>query len=181
MVARERTRPGVRLTARGAVTLVFVITLASELTGSITVTCATFAAACVVAVLLVQPKDLLALAVTPPLLFFLVTLISAVVAALGAPSMVQALGLGMFTDLSAAAPWLFGTSAAMLAIAWFRGLPDNITALKADLRSDRPTRPAVRPKTVPAKFAPEPEGYYEPRVYGSPRDPKDRPGVQSGP
>lgn len=178
MVAQQRTRPGVRLTARGAVALVLVVTLLSELTGSITVTCVTFAVACVAAVLLVQPKDLLALAVTPPLLFFVVTLVSAVVSALGAPSMIQALGLGMFTDLSAAAPWLFGTSAVMLVIAWFRGLPANITALRSELRSDPPSRPAVRPKTPAGpKFAPEPEGYFEPRVYGKPRDERERPGA----
>ncbi|MFC4587362.1 DUF6542 domain-containing protein [Sphaerisporangium corydalis] len=175
MVTGERARPGVRLTARGAVALIFVITLVSEATRSTTIVGIVFAVACLAAVFLVQPRDLLPLVVTPPLIFFAATLISAVFGTFGAPSMIQALGLGLFTDLSAAAPWLFGGSALMLAVAWFRGLPANVSELRAELRANRPAVPDAkrrRPGEEQA-FAPEPEGYFEPRVYGSPREQKD--------
>jgi hypothetical protein len=66
----------------------------------------------------------------------------------------------------------------MLAIAWFRGLPGNIAALKADLRTAPGPAPS-RPKAASAAYAPEPEGYFEPRLYGAPRDTSDHPGVQS--
>ncbi|MEU8265707.1 DUF6542 domain-containing protein [Sphaerisporangium sp. NPDC049002] len=172
MVAKEQARPGVRLTARGAMALIFVITLLSEVTGSTTIIGLVFSAACLAAVFLVQPRDLLSLVVTPPLIFFAATLISAVAGALGAPSIVQALGLGLVTKLSAAAPWLFGGAALVLAAAWFRGLPANVSDLRADLRASRPA-PKRRQPGDDQPFAPEPEGYFEPRVYGSPREQHD--------
>ncbi len=184
-MTQDRARSGVRLTARGAVALIFAITLASRPTGSMMIIGLVFCAACLAAVLLVQPRDLLSLVVTPPLIFFVASLISAVFGTFGAPSVVQALGLGLFTGLSAAAPWLFGGSALVLAVAWFRGLPAGVSELRAELRAGRalanagvpgprPGRSAAGPRSgdEPA-FAPEPEGYFEPRVYGSPREPKD--------
>jgi hypothetical protein len=174
VVPQERVRPGVKLTARGAIALIFVITLLAEATGSTTIVGLVFCVACLAAVLLVQPRDLLSLVVSPPLIFFAATLVSAVAGTFGAPSVIQALGLGLFTDLSAAAPWLFGGSALVLAVAWFRGLPANVSELRADLRADRPAAEAGRrPPKVEQVFAPEPEGYFEPRLYGSPREQKD--------
>ncbi|MCW2878569.1 MAG: hypothetical protein JWQ95_2669 [Sphaerisporangium sp.] len=174
MVTQEQARPGVRLTARGAIALIFVITLASEPTGSTLIVGLVFCLACVAGVLLVQPRDLLPLVVTPPLIFFAASLISAVVGTFGAPSMVQALGLGLFTSLSAAAPWLFGGSALVLGAAWWRGLPAAVSELRAELRASRPAAEAKpRQPTGEPAFAPEPEGYFEPRVYGSPREQKD--------
>ncbi|MEV7967498.1 DUF6542 domain-containing protein [Sphaerisporangium sp. NPDC088356] len=174
MVTKEQARPGVRLTARGAMALIFVITLLSEVTGSTVVVGLVFSAACLAAVFLVQPRDLLSLVVTPPLIFFAATFVSAVAGAFGAPSMVQALGLGLFTKLSAAAPWLFGGAALVLAAAWFRGLPANVSDLRADLRASRPApAPKRRQPGDDQAFAPEPEGYFEPRVYGSPREQND--------
>ncbi|MDH2428860.1 DUF6542 domain-containing protein [Sphaerisporangium sp. TRM90804] len=177
MVTPQGTRPGVRLTARGAIALVFAVTLVSQLAGSTTVVGLAFGAACLAAVLLVQPRDLLSLVVTPPLVFFAATLTSAVAGALGAPSLVQALGLGLVTALSAGAPWLFAGSALVLAVAWFRGLPANVRELRDELRAGRSpaapgaAAPAGAKRDVPV-FAPEPEGYFEPRVYGSPREPQ---------
>ncbi|MET8141902.1 DUF6542 domain-containing protein [Sphaerisporangium sp. NPDC005288] len=178
-MAQERARPGVRLTARGAVALIFVATLASRPTGSMLVIGLVFCAACLAAVLLVQPRDLLALVVAPPLVFFAATLVSALFGGFGAPSLLQALGLGLFTGLSAAAPWLFGGSALVLAVAWFRGLPDNVSELRAELRAGRSTSAATaagaprraRPGAEQG-YVPEPEGYFEPRVYGTPREPE---------
>ncbi|MFB9250708.1 DUF6542 domain-containing protein [Sphaerisporangium melleum] len=220
-MAQERARPGVRLTTRGAVALIFVVTLAARVTGATPVIGLAFCAACLAGVLLVQQRDLLSLVVTPPLTFFAASLVGTVAGALGAPSPLQAFGLGMIAGLSAAAPWLFGGSALVLAVAWFRGLPGNVSELRAELRAARaarsgppvsPAKPAgghpapaaERPGTdgpvtaagrpAPAAerpvsamerpvraagrarpgvgqvYAPEPEGYFEPRVYGTPRE-----------
>ncbi|WP_214412570.1 DUF6542 domain-containing protein [Sphaerisporangium fuscum] len=182
MVAQERARPGVRLTARGAVALIFVVTLACEATGSTVVVGLAFCAACLAGVLFVQPRDLLSLVVSPPLVFFCATFVSAVLGSLGTPSLIQALGLGLVTDLSAAAPWLFAGSALVLAVAWPRGLPANVRELRAQVRGSQvPEAAAPRAAAPPAVknrargdgeggFAPEPEGYFEPRVYGTRRD-----------
>ncbi|WP_181871158.1 DUF6542 domain-containing protein [Sphaerisporangium album] len=195
-MTQERARPGVRLTARGAIALIFVSTLVAEAAGSSMVVGLVFCLGCLGAVLLVQPRELLSLVVTPPLVFFVATLISAVIGTFGAPSLIQALGVGLFTDLSAGAPWLFAGSVLVLGVAWFRGLADNVVELRAELRANRAapasTGPAGRqPSGVPAGkgtrargrqaaepgdvpvYAPEPEGYFEPRVYGSPRESKD--------
>src|SRR5690606_15029159 len=142
-----------------------------------------------------------ALVVTPPLIYFVAMLVSELVRSLGAASFLQAFGLGMFTSLSAGAPWLFAGSALVLGFAWFRGLPGNVRELRDELRAarrpraERPAPPPRRPsggeRTRPGRagrdgpgvprprrsgprrrggYAPEPEGYFEPRVYGSDRD-----------
>ncbi|MBO3750801.1 hypothetical protein J5X84_32395 [Streptosporangiaceae bacterium NEAU-GS5] len=152
-------RFGLRLTARGAVTLLLVICLLGQVLAPGPV----FVAGCLIAVLLVQPRDLLPLVVTPPLVFFCATLFVEFVRALKAGSFVSSLGLGLFTEMSAAAPWLFGGTALVLAVAWARGLPDNVRELREDLRAQVP-KPR-RSRDQPA-FDPEPEGYFEPRVYG---------------
>ncbi|MCC5574336.1 hypothetical protein IMZ11_01605 [Microtetraspora sp. AC03309] len=152
-----------RLTARGAITLLLVVTLL----GQIVKPGPAFVVGCVAAVLLVQPRDLLPLVVTPPLVFFATAVFVEFVRSLKAASMLQALGLGLFTSLSSAAPWLFGGSAVVLGIAWWRGLPQNMR----DLRENLATRAEVpRPRRGDTTFDPEPEGYFEPRVYGEARD-----------
>lgn len=157
---------GVRLTARGAIVLLFAITLVGRLTGSSALVGAAFVAGCVVAVLLAPRHDLLSLVVTPPLVFFLATLlVETVSAVLAAGSFLQALGLGLFTTMSAAAPWLFVGSALVLAIAWTRGLAENVRELREELAAAKGAA-----KSRQAGFQPEPEGYFEPRVYGSARD-----------
>ncbi|WP_203984758.1 DUF6542 domain-containing protein [Sphaerisporangium rufum] len=140
-------RPGLRLTARGAAALILVVTIAAEITGVAMIIGLVFCGACLGAVLLVQHRDLLALVVTPPVIFFAATLVSALTGALGAPSLVQALGLGLVTGLSAGAPWLFGGSALVLAVAWFRGLPANVREIRAEVRA---SRAAARPDAAAA-------------------------------
>jgi hypothetical protein len=187
----------VRLTARGAVALVFVVTLAACVTGAPAVIGVAFIAACVTAVLFINPRELLTLVVTPPLIYFIAMLVNELVRSLGAESFLQAFGLGMFTSLSGGAPWLFVGSALVLVLAWFRGLPANVRALRDELRAakaraeraGRPRRPgqrprpgrtgrgAPRPRRDQGGYAPEPEGYFEPRVYGTPRG--DRPAERS--
>src|SRR5262245_11669953 len=103
-----------RLTARGAVTLLFVITLLGQLIAP----GPAFVLGCVVAVLLVNPRDLLPLVVTPPLIFFLAALFIEFVRALRTDNLLPSLALGLFTTLSGAAPWLLAGSALTLGIAW---------------------------------------------------------------
>jgi hypothetical protein len=164
-------KAGIRLTARGAIALVFVVTFVGHVTASSSLWGAAFVAGCLAAVLLVRPRELLSLVVTPPLVFFVATLLSELIRSAASGSFVQALGLGMFTSLSAGAPWLFAGSALMLALAWARGLPSNVRALRDELRATRASAPQPRAAGA-APFAPEPEGYFEPRTYGSPRDDK---------
>lgn len=182
-------RAGLRLTARGAIVMLFVITLVGLpfLPGP------AFVAACLAAVLLVRPRDLLPLVVTPPLVFFAAAVVVELVRALGSGSMLQTFGLGMFTALSSGAPWLFASSALALGVAWVRGLPANLREMRgAAVAAPRePARATAAPPAkgtgsakgaAPAKapararrrrgqaYDPEPEGYFEPRVYGKAAD-----------
>ncbi|RBQ18602.1 hypothetical protein DP939_19120 [Spongiactinospora rosea] len=190
MSATPAQRAGVRLTARGAIAAVVAATLAGELLASLFgwsfAVGAAFVAGCLAAALLINPRDLLSLVVTPPLLFFAATLIAEVVRALGAASMIQALGLGLFTSLSAGAPWLFAGSALVLGVAWRRGLPANVRMLREELRAARGgggdsggggggEEPRKPPAPAAQVFVPEPEGYFEPKVYGRQRDSAEQP------
>ncbi|GAA2860982.1 hypothetical protein GCM10010517_19600 [Streptosporangium fragile] len=164
---------GVRLTVRGAVALVLTSTLLGYVLqavfGPATLTGLAFAVGCVAAVMLVNRRDLLSLVVSPPLIFFAATVAAQAVRSLFAPTPIQAFGLGMFTALSGQAPWLFGGSLLVLVIAWRRGLTRCVRELRDELRAPRAEVP--RPRSgESAAFAPEPEGYFEPRVYGTPRE-----------
>ncbi|MEV8630121.1 DUF6542 domain-containing protein [Streptosporangium sp. NPDC051023] len=170
----ERKRKGgIRLTARGAVALVLAFTLAGRvfqaLLGPSALVGLAFVAGCGGAVALVNRRDLLSLVVSPPLVFFVATLIAEAVGSLSAPTPIQAFGLGMFAALSANAPWLFLGSLLVLVVAWRRGLAACVRELREELRVAGPDIP--RPRVGDgAGFAPEPEGYFEPKVYGKPRD-----------
>lgn len=163
-------RSAVKLTARGAVTLSLVATIAGYIVASAFDTTPhlvglVFVAASLFGVLLVHPRELLSLVVTPPLAFFLATLVIELGRALGSVSVVQSLTLGLYTSLSAGAPWLFAGSAVVLAVAWRRGLRDNVRDLREELRAGAEVPRPRKEQT----FAPEPEGYFEPKVYGTPR------------
>ncbi|GLW07412.1 hypothetical protein Misp01_25420 [Microtetraspora sp. NBRC 13810] len=168
----------VKVTARGAIAVVLASSLVghllSGLVGASYVAGLTFVAGCLLAVCLVNPRDLLSLVVTPPLVFFVATLAVEAVRAVGAESMLQALGLGLFTAMSGGAPWLFAGTALVLGVALRRGLRSNVRALREDLRSARGGPDVPRPRVSDEEaFAPEPEGYFEPRVYGKHRDPAE--------
>jgi hypothetical protein len=166
-VSEKGKRPAVRLTARGAIALALVATLAGYVLGEMLdlpfVVGSAFVAASLLGALLVNPRELLSLVVTPPLVFFAATLFVEGGRALGSVSIVQSLALGLYTSLSNGAPWLFAGSAVVLAVALRRGLRDNVRDLRAELRAGaevpRPRQP----------YVPEPEGYFEPKVYGTPR------------
>lgn len=160
-----------RLTARGAVALSLVATLAgyiladrlslSWLVGVL------FLLASLTGALLVNRRELLSLVVTPPLVFFVATLFVELGRAVGASSIAGSLALGLYGSLSSGAPWLFACSAVVLAVAWRRGLRDNVRDLREELRVDAEV-PRPRKEQQPV-YAPEPEGYFEPRVYGTAR------------
>jgi hypothetical protein len=160
-------RSAVRLTARGAIALILLATLAgyvlAALFGLQPLIGLAFVAACLLGVLLVNPRELLSLVVTPPLVFFVATLFVELGRALSSVGIIQSLALGLYGSLSHGAPWLFAGSAIVLGVAWGRGLRDNVRELREELRAGaevpRPRQP----------FAPEPEGYFEPKVYGTPR------------
>lgn len=171
MRSRYGRRAATKLTSRGAIALALVSALlgyvAAAVSGLPFVVGATFVAGSLLGVSLVNPRELLSYAVTPPLVFFVATFVVELGRALGAPSLVQSLGFGLYTSLSSGAPWLFAGSALVLAVAWWRGLPANVRDLRDDLRASgevpRPRRGGEQ------RFAPEPEGYFEPRMYGTPR------------
>lgn len=145
-----------------------------------------FVAGCLAAVLLVRPRDLLPLVVTPPLVFFLAALLVELLRSLGSGSMLPTFGLGIFTTLSSAAPWLFAGSALALGVAWARGLPANVRELRTGAAPEPAaaragTAAGAARATAPGRarrgrggrgqaFDPEPEGYFEPRVYGKAAD-----------
>ncbi|WP_326825638.1 DUF6542 domain-containing protein [Streptosporangium sp. NBC_01756] len=169
----ERKRGGgIRLTARGAMTSVLALSLAGgvlqALLGPPALAGVAFVAGCVVAVSLVNRRDLLSLVVSPPLIFLLATLVVEAVRALGSTSPIQAFSLGMLTTLSAGAPWLFGGTLVVLLVAWRRGLAQCVRDLREELRAAGPDIP--RPRSGGTDYAPEPEGYFEPKVYGTPRE-----------
>ncbi|GAA0942080.1 DUF6542 domain-containing protein [Nonomuraea longicatena] len=162
-------RTAVKLTARGAIALAFAAAvLGYVLTSTLGVSFVLgplFVAACLAGVLLVNPRELLSLVVTPPLTFFCATIAVEAVRAFASVSVTQSLTLGLYTSMSSGAPWLFAGSALVLAVAWRRGLRENVRDLREDLRAG-----AEAPRRREQAFVPEPEGYFEPRVYGTARD-----------
>ncbi|WP_103960396.1 DUF6542 domain-containing protein [Nonomuraea solani] len=161
-------RSAVRLTARGAIALALVSTLVgyvlTALFGIEHIVGAAFVVSSTLGALLVNRRELLSLVVTPPLVFFCATLFVELGRAFGSVSIVQSLALGLYTSLTRGAPWLFAGAAVVLAVTWRRGLRDNVRELRAELKAGaelpRPRQP----------FVPEPEGYFEPKVYGTPRN-----------
>ncbi|GLX98906.1 hypothetical protein GT755_34335 [Herbidospora sp. NEAU-GS84] len=146
-----------KVTARGAITLLFFVCLL----GQFTLPGPFFLVGALAAVWLVNPRDLLTLVVSPPLVFFVSALL---VEGLGSGGSLQSFGLGMFTTLSAAAPWLFAGSALALGLAWYRGLPQSVRATREDMKTRVPEPRKSK------EFDAEPEGYFEPRVYGTAKE-----------
>ncbi|GAA2209870.1 hypothetical protein GCM10009850_053290 [Nonomuraea monospora] len=167
MAGEKGRRSAVRLTARGAIALALVATLAGYVLAAVfgveQLVGAAFVLASVLGAVLVNRRELLSLVVTPPLTFFCATLFVELGRAFGSVSIVQSLALGLYTSMTQGAPWLFAGSALVLGVAWRRGLRDNVRELREELKAGaemtRPRQP----------FVPEPEGYFEPKLYGTPR------------
>jgi Domain of unknown function (DUF6542) len=124
----------VRLTSRGAVLLMIAIfgagLLAEGVTGWAVLAGAGFALGSAAAARYTKPADLLTVAVTPPLLFFVVLLFAKAMSATG-NTLVSIAG-GSALSLATLAPWLFAGTAINLVIGCARGLPRCVAELRRD-------------------------------------------------
>ncbi len=95
-----------------------------------------FAAGCVLAASHAPRHALLPVVIAPPLLFLVALLGAEVLTSPGSTfvASVEAVAEGSFLMLAGAAPWLFGSVIVALAVAMFRGLPQSLRELSADLR-----------------------------------------------
>lgn len=141
---RSPAGTAITLTGRGGVVVVFSTTLFGAIAGSLLGLQAAqgflFVAGCLIAVLTTRRTDLLTLVVSPPLVFFLVSLLSAVTGSLGERSFVVGVLLSLITTLTSSVPWLFIGAVLVVVIAVPRGLPANLRELSAGLAADNPFR-----------------------------------------
>ncbi|MFI0351563.1 DUF6542 domain-containing protein [Actinomadura sp. 9N407] len=139
--AAARSGPAITLTGRGGVVVLFAVGLLGALPArwfdAPLLAGAGFAIGCVLAALATRPADLLTLAVSPPAVFLVITLIAETVTAIGEPSMLRGAALGVLASLASTAPWLFGGTVLVLAITVPRGLPANIRELRGRLAGSR--------------------------------------------
>jgi hypothetical protein len=99
-----------------------------------------FVVGCVLAVLTTRRTDLLTLVVSPPLIYFLVSLLSAIAGSLGDRSFTVSVLLTVATTLTSSMPWLFAGAVIVVIVAVPRGLPANLRDLSAGLAADNPFR-----------------------------------------
>jgi hypothetical protein len=141
---RSAARPAVTLTGRGGVVVVFGSTLLGAILGSLVGLHAAqgflFVLGCLLAVLATRRTDLLTLVVSPPLIFFLVSLLSAVAGSLGERSFLVSVLLSLVTTLTSNMPWLFVGALSVVLVAVPRGLPANLRELSAGIAADNPFR-----------------------------------------
>jgi hypothetical protein len=141
---RRSTGSAVTLTGRGGVVVVFAATLLGALGGGLfglhSAQGFLFVAGCLLAVLATRRTDLLTLVVSPPLIFFAVSLLSAVAGSLGDKSFLVGVALTVITTLTSNVPWLFVGAVLVVAIAVPRGLPANLRELSAGISADNPFR-----------------------------------------
>ena len=160
--ASPADRGRIALTGRGAVAgmlLLFLISLlvATWLRWGV-LAGASFVIGSVAAAWYTRPRDLLAVAVSPPLLFFCALVCVKALTAQG--TMVISTVEGTALTLANVAPWLFAGVILYLIVAWSRGLPQCVTELRHGLRPDLPRPRAGSPAATVS------HGGYRP---GSPR------------
>lgn len=131
-----RARPP-RLTGRGGVLLIilcsFVGTMLANLLSAPAAPGIAFALACLATAVLVRPRDLLSLSVSPPIAYFLAVVAAESMLAAGHDGFTRTLLLGLASRLAEVAPWLFLGTALVLVVAVFRGLPGNLRTLGEEL------------------------------------------------
>jgi hypothetical protein len=90
-----------------------------------------------------KQRDLLTVAVSPPLLFFIVVICVKALTAAGSELLSTVEGAAL--TLANVAPWLFAGVVLSLIIAWSRGLPRCVADLRRGLRPDLARRQAADP------------------------------------
>jgi hypothetical protein len=141
-------RSGARLTSRGALLGMFVLSFLGILVSTwldwSPVAGASFVLGCVAAAWWTKPRDLLSVVISPPILFFCALLAAKALTSTG--NTLISVAEGTVLTLADVAPWLIAGMAACLIIAWFRGLSRCLRDLRGDLRAgnihaDRQARP----------------------------------------
>jgi hypothetical protein len=137
--ASTSQRSGSKLTGRGALLGMFVLFFLGLLVATwvdwSTFAGAVFVLGCAAAAWRTKARDLLSVAVSPPLLFFCALLCVKTLTASG-NTLVSIAG-GTALTLANVAPWLLAGVAILLIIAWFRGLPRCVSDLRRAARGDR--------------------------------------------
>jgi uncharacterized protein DUF6542 len=147
--SRAGARPAIRLTGRGGVVAIFVLSFAGAFFASVLhfgpLAGCSYVAGCVLAAALVRRSQLLLVAVTPPMLFSVAVVCTQLLTASGGT--LSAIG-GTVVTLGNVAPWLFAGTAIGVVIALARGLAGNVRELRRALRGD-PARPDGLPGRKP--------------------------------
>jgi hypothetical protein len=135
-------KPAARMTALGAVlamfSLFFLGTLVAGWMHLGVLTGLSFVAGAVLAARYTRRDGLLAVVVTPPLIFVIALIVTEVLTSHTdtVKHSLTSAAEGTILTLAAIAPWLFAGVIAGLAIAMFRGLPQCVRDLRAELRGD---------------------------------------------
>jgi hypothetical protein len=156
-------RRGPRLTGRGAIAgmllVFFVGVLVADWLHWGVLAGLSFVAGSAAAAWYTKQRDLLTVAVSPPLLFFIVVICVKALTAAGNELLSTVEGTAL--TLANVAPWLFTGVVLSLLVAWFRGLPRCAAELRRDLRPElarrRPTGPSDPDSTATV-------GGYQPAV-----------------
>lgn len=141
---RSRTASPAALTGRGGLVIVFGCTLLGAMVdGAFALRPAQglfFVVGCLVAAARTRRTDLLTLVVSPPLLFFVVSLLAAVAGSFGARSFLVSVLVTVATTLMSNVSWLFAGALLTVAVAVPRGLPATVRDLRARVAADNPFR-----------------------------------------
>jgi hypothetical protein len=160
--ASTADRSRITLTGRGAIAGMLLVFLVSLLVANWVqwgvLAGASFVAGTVVAAWYTRPRDLLAVAVSPPLLFFCALVCVKALTAQGAVIISTVEGTAL--TLANVAPWLFAGVILYLIVAWARGLPQCVTELRHGLRPDLPRPRAESPAATVShgSYRPGPRG-----------------------
>jgi hypothetical protein len=161
--ANTADRGRIALTGRGAIAGMLLLFLVSLLVANWlqwgVLAGASFVIGSVAAAWYTRPRDLLAVAVSPPLLFFCALVCVKALTAQGAVLISTVEGTAL--TLANVAPWLFAGVILYLIVAWARGLPQCVTELRHGLRPDLPRPRAESPAAMVS------HGGYRPGSRGS--------------
>ncbi|REE96059.1 hypothetical protein DFJ69_1481 [Thermomonospora umbrina] len=140
-MSRRAGRSATTVTGRGGIVILFVVGLLGALASRWFDLGAAagpgFVAGCVLAALTTRPADLLTLAVCPPLVFLLVTVVAEVLTSLGGESLGREVLVGLATTMATTAPWLFLGTLLVVVIALPRGLPTTVREFRTRLAGSR--------------------------------------------